>query len=152
MQSAWTKVDETFLEFEAGNPMLTDGASDIFADGTDFDSKAIRIDFRLPGPLNDPETGVAVNSSTNPGTNWGVITGGTALDGSPLSGVSLVENYKSYIGTPTVDGNLLKFSHRLGSPSSNATHTNGIVLMRVRFKSNATGSEHVIKSLTITEG
>ncbi len=129
---------ETQVEFDSNNPIPL---TDIFADGEqdipeDIDSKPIRIDFRLPGPINPN----GINSLSSPGTSWGVITGGSGTSGDNPA----FENWNTFESVSTVDNTHI-FNHSL--QQSDGQYTGGIVLIRIRYKNNATGSEHNIKSI-----
>ena len=129
----------TIVEFDPSNPL---SLSDIYADPLvpeQFDSKPIRIDFRLPGPINQSQEG---NTGSYPGTAWGYITGGSGGGSHPK-----FENWNSSLGAPTTVNNSHRFMHSLWQCQSDLT--DGIVLMRIRFKNSAVASTHKITGLKI---
>jgi hypothetical protein len=122
--------------------------TDIYADPNEeipYDDRDVRIDFRLPGPVNTAYQG---NNATYPGTKWGVLTGGGDLSSGTNPKYEDFNGLFSYSGPGDNDTvNQHHFIGNFGQPST--SESDGIILFRIRFKAGATGSRHHITKLEL---
>ena len=107
-----------------------------------FDSLAIRIRAKIPGPIG----GTALGEGT-PGTGWSLVTGGSGNNEEAGN----LDNY--FYGASTnfyaESGGYIYIDWNVGQHSAFAS--DNIVIVELRFKSTATQSRHHIKSLQILD-
>jgi hypothetical protein len=129
---------------DSGNPIQE---SDIWpgAEG-EFDSKDIRIRIKMPGPVD----GGGNQNAINPGSGWGVITGGWDTAGSPSVDnwyVGASSEFFAYGASGAGSGVAINFNTGTYKPII----PNSIMIVEVRFKATATGSSHKITNLSIED-
>jgi hypothetical protein len=99
-----------------------------------IDALPIRIDVKLPGPISGNQNG------TSPGTEWGVITGGSG-GGSAPNTENWVSSTSIYYpaGTVTDNGTTVPagtHAIRMNFGAWNLAQTGGVILVRIRLKSS----------------
>ena len=116
-----------------------------------IDDRPIRIRARMPGPIS---SGNNQGSSTNPGSNWSAVCGGNNISGTAES----LENW--YQGdqatfhrqsSTAVGGSSHYVAIDWNTNSYAVRRSDDVVIIEVRFKSTATGSNHKIKSIQILD-
>ena len=128
------------IEYDPSYPITREDiwAHDPFGTGNavDYDSRDIRIDLKLPGPI----TGAPVPTPLEPGTGWGTFGAGNGVSTGPKAA-----EFKTS-GTPVLAQGTNSWSMTLRTGNWKTTFVNGIVLIRVRFK---VGVSNRITNLTL---
>ena len=108
-----------------------------------FPNKSINIFAKIPGPIRLSPT----NNPSNPGSGWGVVTGGGGLANNTFQNNF---NMGSSIDTTLTDIDNGKIAIKFDFGNRDIKQSKGIILLRVGISGSFSGSRS-IKQITIQE-
>ena len=128
-------------------------ASDVYATtGQGADTKKVRIDIKVPGPVNN----TAYNDGSEPGSGWGCVSGGS---GATLPGGSNpgIENWKALQtfyekgNNSSEGGDANTHIYKVNLRNYGLMNADGVILMRIRIKDTATGNNDHIDRIDVED-